>query len=126
MLFMPVEAPHFTLNFERPVSIRSVRLKGGQGNAYRLWATVLDEKGNYELRDYVPLGEGKGGEVAIPLSPSLSSKRITSLRVAVQPGRTGAKEFADLDSPLQTGGQSKNAATPIRIGIDFNDHAVSL
>ncbi len=113
LLFMPIEEPHFALNFERPVSIRQIHLKGGADISYRLWATILDDQEHYELRDYVFLGGGKGGNVTVSVPPELSSKRITSLRIAVVAGQLAAKEVAELEVNKISGTEGKAYYYPL-------------
>lgn len=96
LLFMPIEEPHFALNFERPVSVRRIRLYGGENITFRVWATVLDDLLNYELRDYVLVGEGKGGDVSITVPAEISGKRISSLRIVAVAGQMAAMEVAEL------------------------------
>lgn len=113
-LRMPVDEPHVVLNFERPVSIRKISLTAKAPTHFRIWALLLDEEENFELRDYVQLGSAEGTQAAINLPAVLSNKRITSLRITA--------------APLTGHGNSspeKNAQT-LRIDIGFNSPAVRL
>jgi lysophospholipase L1-like esterase len=82
LLNMPVENPHLVLSFDRPVSIRSLQLSAPKATDYKVWATVLDDRENYEQRGYVRLGSGKGATVSVQVPPKITSTRITSLRIA--------------------------------------------
>lgn len=85
LLSMPVGQKHVALNFELPVSINSLTLHARRSSNFSVWATVLNEQGNYEENQYVLAGDGKGLEAGIVLPPELAAKRITSLRIAVKP-----------------------------------------
>lgn len=108
LLRMPVDEPHIALNFERPVSIQKVKLTSSEQGEFTIWAMLLDEAGNHELKDYVLIGQGAGADVSLTLSSELSSKRITSLRIAHRHTETGNKIVGVLD-PSKINLSSKRA-----------------
>ena len=104
LLYMPVAQEHIALNFDRPVTINKVSLHTEKAGRYIVWATVLDDNGNYEGKEYVLAGDGRGTEVKIAFARELSTKRITSLRIAANPlqetdksGLDGVRPIAVLD-----------------------------
>lgn len=128
---MPVDEPHIALNFERPVSIRKVRLSSGKPGDFKMWAMLLDDAGNHELKDYSLIGQGAGADVSLTLPSELSGKRITSLRIAHHNTGNAKEVVAILDSskitlsservyyyPLpEMVGEANNNATPKRSSI---------
>ena len=85
LLSMPVGQKHVALNFELPVSINRLAVHAEKSSNFSVWATLLNERDNYEEKQYVLMGDGKGEEAVIVLRPELAAKRITSLRIAVKP-----------------------------------------
>lgn len=83
LLRMPVGEPHVAIGFERPVTIRSLALSGAAAGRVKVWATVLDEAGNYERHDYVLLGQAAGPNATLALDGALAGLRVTSLRIAI-------------------------------------------
>ncbi|BBL69927.1 hypothetical protein MoryE10_05330 [Methylogaea oryzae] len=114
LLRMPVGEPHVALNFQRPVSIRDIRIAAPLATRFKVWAMMLDDSGNYEGRDYVLLGEGSGASLSLSLQGELQNKRITSLRITAQfveeqrfesstilePGKISQSEGLSFDYPL--------------------------
>ena len=86
LLRMPLNEPHVALNFERSVAIQRIDLTTTLPGEFTVWATVLDPVGSYELKGYVFAGEGSGTKVSIALPAELSTKRVTSLRIARKAG----------------------------------------
>lgn len=114
-LFMPVRKPHFALNFERPVNIKKISLHSDKAIVgYQVWAQVLSDEGNYELRDYVLLGEGTGPSTSISMPPALSGKRVTSLRISADSKEPAVREVLALDPSKmsQSEGYSYNYPLP--------------
>ncbi|MCX7099266.1 MAG: SGNH/GDSL hydrolase family protein [Methylococcales bacterium] len=113
LLFMPVKTRHIAVNFERPVSIKSIQLVAGKDSEFTVWAKVLNEQGHYEMGDYILGGNGQGPQAVITLPASLAGKRITSLRIAkTQPTK-----------PTTTQG---NNAELVKMAIEFNLPGVRL
>jgi hypothetical protein len=108
MLRMPVDRAHVTLSFERPVSIRSIRLSGENDDRFQVWATVLDDEQSYETRDYVPLADAAPSSEAIVVPPAVSGRRVTSLRIAVDGGGRTMKTIAELDANKIEGSTGKS------------------
>lgn len=113
-LRMPVDEPHVALNFERPVSIRKISLTTETPTHFKMWALLLDDKENFELRGYVQVGSAEGAQAAIDLPAGLSNKRITSLRITAEP--LSGHGSSSPDKSTQT----------IRVDIGFNSPAVRL
>lgn len=114
LLSMPVGQKHAALNFELPVSIRRLAVHAGKPSNFSVWATVLNERDNYEEKQYVLAGDGKGGEAVMVLPPELSAKRVTSLRIAVKPlqvagdyGLLGIKPLVVLETAKMSSGSGK-------------------
>jgi len=85
MLYLPLKEPHMSLNFERPVMINSVKVTSDIHSNVRIWAQLLDDKENYEIRKPRLLGKGEGNNIEISLPKKLRTKRITSLKLRHTP-----------------------------------------
>lgn len=110
LLFMPIKKRHVALNFERPVSIRGIKLISNTAAEFAVWATVLNE-GNYEEKEYVWVGKGEGAEVSIVFDQTLAAKRITSLRISRRP--PSLKTIATLDLSKVTHSEGNAYSYPL-------------
>ncbi len=95
---MPLGEAHIALNFEEPVSMHEIKLVSEKDGEFKVWATCLDDEGNYELREPIFLGQGKGHEVFLPIPSTLSQKRITSLLVARNSDANKIEQVASIDA----------------------------
>jgi lysophospholipase L1-like esterase len=125
LLYMPVEESHLVLSFDHPVSISDLKLSAPRATAYKVWATVLDDKANYEKRDYVLFGSGSGRSISLQVPPEIASSRITSLRIATGfSGTASIQELLMLEPgriALSQGGGYYYALTPIAGPSDVTD-----
>ncbi len=113
LLFMPLREHHIALNFANPVSIARLKLSAKEQTSFKVWATILDDQTNAELRDYKLVGQGVGTSVSIRVPEDLASKRITSLKLAATSDYSRRRYTIGSDLTL-----------PVDMKIDFNQPAV--
>jgi hypothetical protein len=110
----PVNQPHILLNLGRPMPIHALKVAAEPPGTFKIWATVLDDKGKEEI---VLLGEGAGPGMEMVIPWKSARRPVAALRFSYSAGAATYVEAATVDTAAIQPEHGKAYTAPVPAGL---------